>query len=76
MREILLNVLVVPPFTGAQTKARWKSRHTGSLCRELLWPDQNNHDGPRTKNNEQNVEKETIIKKGGALLVVHTVTNR
>jgi len=46
------------------------------LCRELQRPDQNNQDDPYTKGDEQNVEEETIIKKRGALLVVHIVTNR
>ena len=53
------------------------SRGTPGLCRKLLRPDPKDYDGPCTKDDEQNGEKKTIIKKCGAvLLVVHIVTNR
>ena len=72
--RILLSVLVVPPFTGSTDQGPVEV--AAHLCRELQRPDQNNQDGPYTKGDQQNVEEETIIKKRGALLVVHIVTNR
>jgi len=42
--------------------------------RNLLRPDPNDHHGQCTKGDEQNEEEETIIKKCGALFVIHIVT--